>query len=109
MERCIKLLTYPDYVDLEEWIRPRAFRIIAAVEKAATIRDAPWDGTLESMPHDEKVMVWASSMLMIRQEDLVARCRELGHFSFYGNLPLGYEGKSPEEAVKQWLEESASD
>jgi hypothetical protein len=67
----------------------------------------PWDGEIASLPgsSDRAVMVWASSTLSCDQDELVGRCRELGHFCFYYDQPLSHPAGSPTGAVKQWFDE----
>lgn len=98
----IELWTHPFYVDME-WMRPNAPEILEATTELAVLVVRRWDGEIDSLPRDKKVMVWASSTLSCDRDELVERCRELGHFCFYCDQPLSHPSDSPAEAVRQWF------
>lgn len=93
---------YPHYVSLTSAARFSPQLFLFFVQQGVGLKEAPWNGDLDSLPSEPSV-IRASSMMDCSLQELGQKCAELGHLCFYDDklvLPNG-------DTVREGLIEAA--
>ena len=97
MKAVVKVYLFPSYVCLES-IEDESKELFKLLNKARILlRQERWDGTLESIPSGEPVIVRSSSKLNCDQTALARLCHERGHLYFYGSRYITEDGRYTSE------------
>jgi hypothetical protein len=106
----MKMYLYPGYVSLgsAEEYSPKLFELLRS--KGVSLEAPDWNGSIESLPTDERVIVRASTILQYRWKTLAEACQRLGHLVFYDDLLVLPNGDHSREqllpAAEQFLSET---
>ena len=106
----IKVFLFPDYIHLDsmKFRSLTLWRILQ--EQGVELEEKHWNGTLDSLPKGEPVLVRLSSMMLHSQAELVRFCEESGHLLFYEERILcptpAFTPEEIGEALNNWLKKN---
>ncbi len=104
----VKVYLFPDYVGIRSLFNHSPVLMAMLEGLGIVLERHDWHGTLDSVPDNGPVMVRSSSMMMCRNDELAALCRDRDHFVFYDDHLLCEDGSMTKagrrQAVKDFVE-----